>query len=94
MSDLKVYETSVTPSDDGSVVQLYISDAPRDSEDGTIRIALTVPIPSYHVPLFAQIQRVAIDRAISALKSADKELADDLESNNRAGMPIAPLKMR
>lgn len=84
MPQIQLFETIVTPSVDGSIVQLYISNSPRDAEDGAIRIALTALIPAYNIPLLAHVQRAAIAQALKALQAVHNELGFELEKNGRS----------
>jgi hypothetical protein len=83
MPSPQIFETLVTPSADGSTVQLYISDSPRDSESAAIRLILTVQIQEYATPLLAHVQRAAIAQASATLKEVDKAIETHLKQSRQ-----------
>jgi hypothetical protein len=90
MGELKIFSTTVTPNASGALVQMYVSDAPQDAEDAAIRIALTAQVPSYALPLLVHVQRGALDKVITALKTVERNLAKELETNGRAPFATEP----
>jgi hypothetical protein len=53
---ISIQETIITPAKDGVVVQLYVSDAPRDNESAAMRVALTATIPRTEGKRLAWVQ--------------------------------------
>ena len=75
----EIQRTTVTPTEDGSVVQLHISDAPPDDESASFVLQLSVSLPRYKgALLFAQVQREAIRMAQDVLSHHLQELAQEI----------------
>ena len=81
LSDAKILENTRIRHVGGSVVQLQISDAPLDAEAGAIRLALSVPIPSYRMRLLAQVEREVIDAADTVLHSLLQKMATEIQAS-------------
>jgi hypothetical protein len=80
--DAAIYSTTVTAKPDGgSVVQLYISDAPLGAETASIVVQMTVSLPEYErAILLAEAQREAIKAAQEVLSSRLQELAPGIQA--------------
>ena len=74
---VEIRETTITPAQDGIVVQLHISDAPPDDESVGIALQLTAKLPKSQNPLLAKVQRDAMKVAQEALSHLLRALADD-----------------
>ena len=53
---ISIQETTVTPAKDGLIVQLYLSNKPRDSAGAAMRIALHATIPRMRRSSLAKMQ--------------------------------------
>jgi hypothetical protein len=83
MSAITIQETVVTATKSGQSVQLYISDAPRDSESAAIRLALTAPIRQMNQPLLAEVQRAALQAVRTVMSGLLQDLADEIKKAGR-----------
>jgi hypothetical protein len=87
MPAVQIRETIVTPHDGGETVQLYISDAAREDEGAAIRLALTVSIPEFRMPLMVHVQRAAIEKALAALRGVNEALGKELMQSSHPPTP-------
>jgi hypothetical protein len=77
--DVEIYSTTVTPTAAGSVVQLYVSDAPLEAQSASIVVQMTVSLPEYEgAILLAQAQREAIVKAQAVLREQAQKLANEI----------------
>lgn len=75
---VEIRQSIVTPAIDGSVVQLHISDAPPDDASASLRLILTVKLPSYEMPLLTQLQREVMSRVQAELTGLLQRGAQDI----------------
>jgi hypothetical protein len=80
MMNVNIYQTSVTPIEDSTLVQLYISDKPPDTEGASIRLALTAKIPAYETSLLTELEREAIKLAADVLRILLQNLAGGIQA--------------
>jgi hypothetical protein len=88
---VEIRETKVTPAASGSVVQLYISDAPPDDESTTFVLRVLAKLPAYQAPVLAQLQRAVMKVAQNELTPLLQSLAAELKRSNH---PIDPSPVR
>lgn len=75
----KIRRTSVTPTANGSVVHVHISDAPLEEPFEAIEIQMTVSLPKYpRAILVEEAQRAAMRRAQHALTALLQGLLNDI----------------
>jgi hypothetical protein len=78
LNDAIIFETTVSPVDNGTIVHMQISDAPlrdglMDADVADIHIDLTVRLPNAANPRLASIHREAINRAQQVLDRLAQE---------------------
>jgi hypothetical protein len=79
MADIAIRRTTVTPDNDGSVVQLHISDMPPEAESAKTVIQLSLHLPAYRPPLLlTHIQRETMIAAQETLSALLQALADEI----------------
>lgn len=89
---VEIHETIVTPSPDGDVVQIHISDAPPGDESAKIVLRLTVAIPKSPAPLLFHVQRQAIEVASKVLGEHLHALAKEIVE--KGGRNLDPNDLR
>jgi hypothetical protein len=87
MAKAAILQTIVTPDGDGTVVQLQISDAPLLDESAAIRIALTVRVGAYDLPLLAHLEREALEVALRALRDLSQAKASEIVKSSHSMHP-------
>ena len=75
-----IFETVVSPIDNGTIVRIQIADAPlrdglMDADLSDIHIDLTVRLPNAANPRLASVHREAINRAQQVLSRLAQEAA-------------------
>lgn len=70
---VEILETTVSETAEATVVQLFVSDAPRDETGATFRLQLMATLPLYREPLLMHVQR-------EALKVAQREISEHLQN--------------
>lgn len=78
---VSIQETTVTPTNDGYVVQLGISDKPLDALNAALRLTLRVRIDRKGTARLVGIQRRALDEMVDALKPLMSGLYDKLQED-------------
>jgi hypothetical protein len=84
---VKIHRTTVTPAEDGEVVQLYVSDAPPGDVSASFVLDITARVPTFESPLLLHVQREAMDKAQKVLSEYLRELADRI---TRGGADLHP----
>lgn len=75
-----IFETVVSPVDNGTIVRIQIADAPlrdgeMDADAGDVHIDLTVRLPNAANPRLASIHREVISRAQQVLSRLAQQAA-------------------
>ena len=79
--DAEIRQTTVTPTEGGSVVQLHISDRKPDDESASFVLQLSVSLPKYEEALLlAQAQREAMRTAQAVLSHHLETLARNIRA--------------
>jgi hypothetical protein len=76
---IAIQETTITPTKGGLLFQLYVSDAPRESESAAMRLALTATIPD---PGRKSLQWMQV-QALTAVRESIQETINDLYQHLR-----------
>ena len=84
---VEIRETIVTPSKEGDVVELHISDAPRGDESATFVLTLQAKVGPFENPMLVHVQRAAMKRGSEELHDLLKGLAAEL---HQQGYPSDP----
>jgi hypothetical protein len=88
---IEIRKTIVTPTADGDLIQLHISDAPPDDESATFVLQIVAKMPPLEPCLLAQMQREAMTTAQDALTPILQDLAAQITQG--AGRPLRPRKV-
>jgi hypothetical protein len=85
----EIQRTTVTPTEDGSVVQLHISDALPGDESASFVLQLSVSLPKYgEALLFAHVQREALRVAGRVVSHHLEMLAREIGTTDRHLEPL------
>jgi len=89
-----IHRTTVAPTERGSIVQLYISDAALEAETAENSLQLTISLPKYAGPiLLAQAQREAIRTAQEMLRQQADCLVQEIGETDLDPKPL-PLVLK
>ena len=89
MATASIQETSVTDAGKQWLVQMLVSDKPRDAADPAIVITLAAKIPHLAAPLLAHVQREAMRVADDVLSELLQSLAKEIQGS---GHDLSPTR--
>ena len=88
---VEILETLVSETAEATVVQLFVSDAPRAETGASFRLDLLVTLPRYKAPLLlAQVQREALRAAGRTLSPLLEGLGDEIERARKVELRADP----
>jgi hypothetical protein len=93
MPNVAIRETTVTPDESGSIVQLVVADVPPPYESAKIHLQLLVKLPAYELSLLAQLQLEAMTVVAEELRKQTQALATEIRQHPEFDVPnVRPIK--